>query len=94
MFAQGVDHGQGDVVERLGSARAAVVDAGDGLVEEVHKHLADVADIDEVAGLLAVAVAEAAFKELDLARRGGTGSTGGRRRRPCGPCAARSGRRR
>ena len=67
-FAKRIDHGKRHVVEGLGAARTAVVDAGDGLVEEVHEHVHDVVDVDEVAQLGAVVVAEATFEELHFTR--------------------------
>ena len=66
-FADGVDNRERDIVERLRTAGAAVVDAAHRAVEEVHEHVANVLDVNEVAHLCAVGVAEASFEELDFA---------------------------
>ena len=64
-FPEAVHHGERDVVEGLRTARAAVVDPRDRVVEEVHQDVRHVVDVDEVAKLRAVGVAQAPFEELD-----------------------------
>ena len=72
--AAGVDRRRRHVVEALRAAGAEVEDAGlVRMVEEVHVDLDHVVDGDEIAPLLAVAVAARALEQLDLARRRGTG---------------------
>ena len=69
-----VDGGDRDVVEALRGAGADVEDARLlRVVEEIQIHAHRVFDGDEIAPLLAVAVAAAAFEQLDRCRSRDTG---------------------
>ncbi len=64
--AEGLDGGGGHGVEGVGLACAAVEDAAlGGVVPEEEVDVDDVLDVDEVAALLAVAVAVGAFEQPD-----------------------------
>src|SRR5258706_7221479 len=63
--ANGVDRGARNVVEALGAAGADVEHTRDGMVEEVQVHAHRVLHRDEIANLLARAIAVAALEEAN-----------------------------